>query len=247
MARIFITGSADGLGQLAARELVKQGHQVVVHARNEQRAKEALNHIPGAETALAADLSNIAEIKNLAAGVNALGGFDAIIHNAGVYQVSHTTMLTVNTLAPYILTCLIDPPKRLIYLSSGMHLGGDTTLEGLQNNPPQANYSDSKLHDLILAKAVARKWPNVIANAIDPGWVATKMGGKGAPDNLEKGYQTQIWLAVSNEPNALVTGRYLHHQQEARYQTKAGDVNTQEKFLELCAQISRVSFPANRS
>jgi NAD(P)-dependent dehydrogenase (short-subunit alcohol dehydrogenase family) len=162
MARIFITGSADGLGQLAARQLVQQGHRVVLHARNEQRAKDALQNVSGAETVLAADLSSLDETKKLAAGVNGLGRFDAIIHNAGVYQSSAQT-LNVNTLAPYILTCLIDPPKRLIYLSSGMHLSGDAALKGLINNS-SVSYSDSKLHDLILAKAVARKWNGVYAN-----------------------------------------------------------------------------------
>jgi NAD(P)-dependent dehydrogenase (short-subunit alcohol dehydrogenase family) len=244
MARIFITGSADGLGQLAARQLVQQGHRVVLHARNEKRAKDALRHVPGAETAVAADLSNIEEIKKLAAGVNALGGFDAIIHNAGVYQ-SPAQTLHVNTLAPYILTCLIHPPKRLIYLSSGMQLSGDSTLKGLENNT-NVSYSDSKLHNLILAKAVARKWNGVYANAVDPGWVPTKMGGAGAPDDLELGFQTQVWLAVSSDPKALVTGRYFYHQNEAKYQLKADDPAVQERFLELCAKISGISFPAQR-
>jgi NAD(P)-dependent dehydrogenase (short-subunit alcohol dehydrogenase family) len=245
MARIFITGSADGLGQLAARQLVQQGHRVVLHARNEQRANDASHHIPGAEAALAADLSSMDETKKLAAEVNALGGVDAIIHNAGVYQ-SPAQTLNVNTLAPYILTCLIDPPKRLIYLSSGMHLSGDIALKGLENGS-SVSYSDSKLHDLILAKVVARKWKGVYANAVDPGWVPTKMGGAGAPDDLEQGFQTQVWLAVSNDPEALVTGRYFHHQSKAKYQLKADETDIQERFLELCAKITGVSFPAHRS
>jgi NAD(P)-dependent dehydrogenase (short-subunit alcohol dehydrogenase family) len=253
MARIFITGSADGLGQMAARELVEQGHQVVLHARNEKRAKEALTKVPGAEAALAADLSSMEETKRLAAEVNQFGSFDAIIHNAGVYQVAgHATgaeglplLLAVNTIAPYVLTCMIHPPKRLIYLSSGMHLSGDPSLKGLQGGQPRVNYSDSKLHGLILAKAAARKWAGVYANALDPGWVPTKMGGAGAPDNLEQGFRTQVWLAVSNEPKALVSGHYFHHQREANYLLKVDDVGIQEQFLNLCEQISGVRFPEN--
>lgn len=244
MARIFITGSADGLGQLAAKELVRQGHRVVLHARNEIRAQEALVNVPGAEKALAADLSSIEETKRLASEVNQLGSFDAIIHNAGVYQVPPQTLLAVNTIAPYILTCLVRPPQRLIYLSSGMHLSGDDQLQGLKGG--RISYSDSKLHDLILAKAVARKWEHVYANAVDPGWVPTKMGGKGAPDNLEQGYQTQVWLAVSHDPKALVSGRYFHHKREARYQLSADDRELQDEFLTLCEQISGVPFPGVR-
>jgi NAD(P)-dependent dehydrogenase (short-subunit alcohol dehydrogenase family) len=243
MARIFITGPADGLGQLAASELVKQGHQVVLHARNKQRAQEALAKVPGAETALAADLSNMEEVKQLATKVNNLGSFDAIIHNAGVYQVDAKTILAVNSLAPYILTCLIQPPKRLIYLSSGDHLNGDPALAGLRADPPRARYSDSKLHDLILAKVVAKKWPEVYSNALDPGWVPTKMGGPGAPDDLEQGFQTQVWLAVSNDPKALVSDRYFRHQREARHQLKADDKDVQEQFLSLCEKITGIGFP----
>lgn len=242
MKRILITGSADGLGQLAAIELVKQGHEVVLHARNESRAKEALAKVPGAKTALSADLSDMEQTKRLADDANRFGPFDAIIHNAGVYQKPAQTILTVNTIAPYILTCLIESPERLVYLSSGDHLNGDPALNRLRADPPSARYSDSKLHNLILAKAVARKWPSVFSNAIDPGWVATKMGGPSAPDDLQKGHETQVWLAVSDDPSALVSGKYFHHQREARYQLKADNTAVQEEFLRLCEQISGVTF-----
>ena len=99
MARIFITGSADGLGRLTATALVDQGHEVVLHARNEKRGQEALDKVPGAETVLTADLGDIVETKQLAAKVNALGNFDAVIHNAGVYQTSAEEIFTVNMLA----------------------------------------------------------------------------------------------------------------------------------------------------
>jgi NAD(P)-dependent dehydrogenase (short-subunit alcohol dehydrogenase family) len=243
MARIFITGSADGLGQLAASALIAQGHEVVLHARNEKRSREALDKVPGAETVLTADLSNIEETKQLAAKVNALGDFDAVIHNAGVYRASAEEILTVNTLAPYILTCLIERPRRLIYLSSGMHLDGNAKLESLHTKVSRITYSDSKLHVLMLCFAVARKWPEVYANAVDPGWVPTKMGGASAPDNLQKGYETQVWLAVSADRHAKVSGRYFHHEKEARYNPEADDVELQERFLSSCEEISGVRFP----
>src|SRR5688572_22753043 len=115
MARIFITGSADGLGQLAAKLLVDQGHNVVLHARNTARARHAAEKVKGAEAVLVADLADLEETKSLAAQVNALGKFDAVIHNAGVYQVPNKQIVAVNTLAPYTLTCLINRPKRLVY------------------------------------------------------------------------------------------------------------------------------------
>src|SRR6266550_7532943 len=242
MARVFITGSADGLGQLAAKALIAQGHKVVLHARNEKRGQEALDSVPGAESVVTADLCSIDETKQLASRVNALGKFDAVIHNAGLYQASAEEIFAVTTLAPYILTCLIQRPKRLVYLTSGMHLQGSSKLESFKTDISRITYSDSKLHVLMLCMAVARKWPDVYANAVDPGWVPTKMGGQGAPDDLQKGYETQVWLAVSKDEKAMVSGRYFHHQEESRHNPEADDVQLQERFLSLCKEITGVPF-----
>jgi NAD(P)-dependent dehydrogenase (short-subunit alcohol dehydrogenase family) len=244
MARIFITGSADGLGSLSAKALIEQGHEVVLHARNAERGQVALKKVPGAEGVVTSDLSNIEETKQLAESVNALGGFDAVIHNAGVYQTSAKEIFAVNVLAPYILTCQIYKPKRLIYLSSGMHQGGHSKLDNFKTDISRITYSDSKLHVLMLSMAVARKWPNVYSNAVDPGWVPTKMGGKGAPDDLRKGYETQLMLAIGNDKEAKVSGRYFHHGKERSHNREADDVLLQERFLDLCKEITGVSFPA---
>ena len=242
MARIFITGSADGLGQLAAKSLVAQGHQVVLHARNAERAKLALDSVPGAEHVLIADLSSMEETKKLAAEVNAIGHFDVIIHNAGVYQVAANLTFAVNTMAPYILTALIHRPERMIYLSSEMHMQGNPELVDLAYKIDQTSYSDSKMQVLMLSRAVAHRWPEVFSNAVDPGWVPTKMGGAGAPDNLEEGFQTQEWLEVSDDKEARVSGRYFHHRKEAKYLAAADDIHIQDKLLAICEQLSGVPF-----
>jgi NAD(P)-dependent dehydrogenase (short-subunit alcohol dehydrogenase family) len=243
MARVFITGSADGLGQLAAKSLIKLGHHVVLHARNTSRAKQAMENVPDAETVVTGDLSNIDETRKLAEEVNALGAFDAVIHNAGVYRAQANDIFTVNVLAPYILTFLIQKPKRLIYLSSGMHLHGSSKLDSFKTGTSHISYSDSKLYVVMLSMGIARKWPDVYSNVVDPGWVPTKMGGRGAPDNLEKGYQTQVWLAVSNDEKAKVTGRYFFHQKENHHNHEADNVLLQEKLLSLCKEITAISFP----
>jgi NAD(P)-dependent dehydrogenase (short-subunit alcohol dehydrogenase family) len=232
--KIFITGSAEGLGKLAAKQLVHDGHEVVLHARSESRAREALKQVAGAKDCLVADLTDINQIKILAEKANDLRTFDAIIHNAGVYQVSPQQLLNVNILAPYMLTALMHRPERLIYLSSGMHLSGHSEWK---NNP---SYSDTKLHVLMVAKVLARKWPDVYANAVDPGWVPTKMGGSGAPDDLNKGYETQVWLATSNEGSALVRGQYFFHQKAANYNPAADDIAAQDRLVENCARLTSV-------
>ncbi|HVS91207.1 MAG TPA: SDR family NAD(P)-dependent oxidoreductase [Mucilaginibacter sp.] len=243
MARILITGSADGLGRLAAKALAAQGHRVVLHARNAERSREAMKNVPQAEAVLTADLSDIAETKNLADEANRLGTFDAVIHNAGVYQAAASDILAVNVLAPYILTCRMAKPKRLVYLSSGMHLHGHWKMSDPKTGTGAVSYSDSKLYVLMLAMAAARKWPDVLSNAVDPGWVPTKMGGRGAPDDLQKGYETQVWLAVSDDEKAKVSGRYFFHQKESRHNPQADDSELQERLLRFCEERTGIKFP----
>ena len=253
MARIFITGSADGLGQAAARRLVTLGHEVVLHGRNRDRAQQALRAVPGARTALEGDLASMEQTRELAAQANAAGPFQAVIHNAGVYRPSARRSDTVdglddvfaiNALAPYLLTALIESPQRLIYLTSGLHQGGDADLRAVQSRQARWNgsqaYANSKLFDVVLAFAVARLWPHVLSNAVDPGWVPTKMGGQSATDDLEQGVATQVWLAVSEDPGAKVSGRYFHHMRTRAAHRAASDVNVQDAFLATCEQLTGV-------
>jgi NAD(P)-dependent dehydrogenase (short-subunit alcohol dehydrogenase family) len=255
MAQIFITGSSDGLGLREAQLLVSQGHTVVLHGRNRVRADEALSKVPGALTALVGDLASIAETRSLARQVNELGPFDAVVHNAGVYGESYCSLtvdglpqiFAVNSLAPYVLTCLITKPKRLVYTSSGMHRSGDASLRDItwSSRPCHGSsaYSDSKLHNVILAFAAARRWPDILSNAVDPGWSATKMGGRGAPVSIEEGARTQAWLAVSREKEALVSGKYFSHQKPQNCHPAAADPAVQDKYLSECARLSGVVFP----
>ncbi|MGD0811881.1 MAG: SDR family NAD(P)-dependent oxidoreductase, partial [Acidimicrobiales bacterium] len=205
MARVLITGSSDGLGLMAAEVLAHEGHAVTLHARNAQRAGDARRALPAAEQVVVGDLASIEEARQVAEQANALGRYDTVIHNAGVgYREPRrvetvdglSQVFAVNVLAPYLLTALINRPSRLVYLSSGMHKGGNPDLDDLQWarrswNGAQA-YADSKLFDAVLAFAVARRWAGVLSNALEPGWVPTKMGGPGAPDDLSLAAVTQV-------------------------------------------------------
>lgn len=231
MSRIFITGSADGLGKAAAQTLLAEGHQVVVHARTGQRLDAVQDLLRQGAQSVVGDLSDLQQTLGVAGQVNRLGRMDVVIHNAGVY--SGAQVLPVNVVAPYVLTALITRPDRLVYLSSGMHRGGRADLEGLDwsGRTTTGSYSDSKLLVTALAMAVARLWPDVVSSAVDPGWVPTKMGGPGAPDDLRLGHLTQEWLATSEDPEAQVSGAYWHHQRRIEPHAAARDVAFQDELL----------------
>lgn len=255
MSRVFITGSSDGLGLLAARLLASEGHHVTLHARNDARAADARRALPHAEAVVVGDLASIEQMRRVATQVNALGRYDAVIHNVGVgYREPHietvdslSSVFAVNVLAPYLLTALIAPPRRLVYLSSGMHRGGDARLDDPQWTARRWNgsqaYSDSKLLDVVLAFAVARRWSGVLSNALEPGWVPTKMGGPGAPDDLRLGAITQAWLATSDDPAATVTGQYFRHRKPHGVHPAAHRADLQDALLNYCAGISGTPLP----
>jgi NAD(P)-dependent dehydrogenase (short-subunit alcohol dehydrogenase family) len=255
MSRVFITGSADGLGLMAARLLIPDGHEVFLHARSRARGDEALLRAPGAAGVLVGDLSSIRQTRELADSVNAEGRFDAVIHNAGVgYRERRAEtedglehVFAINVLAPFLLTALVERPDRLIYLSSGMHQSGDPDFADLQWEQRRWSsaqaYADSKLLDAALAFIVAGRWPEVSANAVEPGWVATKMGGPGAPDDMAQAPLTQVWLAVGSE-TANVTGGYFYHRRPRRPAPLAQDKEVHQLLLESCSSLTGVELPA---
>jgi NAD(P)-dependent dehydrogenase (short-subunit alcohol dehydrogenase family) len=243
MARILITGSAEGLGLAAAQTLLEDGHEIVVHARSTHRLAAVRDLLERGAKVVVGDLSDLAQTRDVAAQVNRLGPMDAVIHNAGVISGPH--VLPVNVVAPYLLTALIERPRRLIYLSSSMHRAGRARLNGMDWSGPctTGSYSDSKLFVTTLAIAVARIWPDVLSNSVDPGWVPTKMGGPGAPDDLRLGHVTQEWLATSNDPQALTSGGYWHHQRRAEPAPAVHDQGFQDDLLDALARFTASPVP----
>jgi NAD(P)-dependent dehydrogenase (short-subunit alcohol dehydrogenase family) len=238
MARVFVTGSADGLGRLAALTLLDNGHEVVVHARNSDRTKALRDLADRGAAVVVGNLADLEQTRHLARDVNRLGRLDAVVHNAGVY--TGPQVIPVNIVAPYLLTALIDRPQRLIYLSSGAHRSGRAILDGIDwgGRHGAGSYSDSKLFVTTLAAAVARRWRDVFSNAVDPGWVPTKMGGPGAPDDLRLGHLTQEWLATSDDADARTSGDYWYHQGRIEPHPAVRDLRFQDQLLDELARVT---------
>jgi NAD(P)-dependent dehydrogenase (short-subunit alcohol dehydrogenase family) len=128
-----------------------------------------------------------------------------------------------------------------------MHRGADASLRDITwtERPWQGAeaYAESKLYDVLLAFAVARRWPDVLSNAVEPGWVPTRMGGPGAPDDMDQAHRTQAWLAASNDPAALVSGKYFYHLQQRATDPAAHDPARQEALLAACRRFSGITLP----
>lgn len=255
MALVLVTGSSDGIGRQTAADLIRAGHRVVVHGRNDRRVDEALAALPDAAGAVVGDLASLDQTRALAEAANRHGTFDAVVHNAGlggrpergITPDGLERIFQVNVVAPYLLTALMHRPQRLVYLTSGLESRGEVNLtdvhwERRPWNGMQA-YSDSKLYDVVLAFAVARLWPGTLSNAVDPGWIKTRMGGPNATGELPEGAETQVWLATSDEPAARVTGRYFNRRRERRANPAAHDETVQEGLLSACAAITGTLLP----
>jgi NAD(P)-dependent dehydrogenase (short-subunit alcohol dehydrogenase family) len=235
MSRILVTGSADGLGRAAAQSLLAAGHDVVVHARNAERAARLAPLADRGAAVVVGDFTDRDAVRAVAADVDGAGPLDAVIHNAGVW--SGPAVMPVNIVAPYLLTALLRGPRRLVYVTSGSHYDGRPSLAGVdwQGRRP-GSYADSKLFVTALAAAVSRLRPGVPSNAVDPGWVPTKMGGPHATDDLELGHRTQEWLASSDDPEALTSGGYWYHRRRAEPHRSVHDTRFHHDLLRALAE-----------
>lgn len=257
MSTVLVTGSSDGIGVEVARIIAGQGQRVILHARNEERADGLGSEVglPGAEVVVG-DLASLSSTRELASAVLRLGPPDVVVHNAGWGSKESARPVTgdgleqtlqINALAPYLLTALLPLPERLVFVSSDSITRGKIRLDDLQHEASwtaDAAYADSKLVMTALAFALARRYPQVLSNAVHPGWVRTKMSGDVAPLDVSQGADTPAWLATSTDPEAMVSGRFFHDRRVVRLNPQAYDTDVQDELLLHCAQLCGASLPA---
>jgi NAD(P)-dependent dehydrogenase (short-subunit alcohol dehydrogenase family) len=255
MARIFVTGSTEGVGRNGAAALLAAGHEVILHARNAARIN-AFGELANRARVVTGDLGSLAETRNLADELNAIGPMDAIIHNAGVIDDRRAEspegllrVLVVNAVAPYVLSLLADRPKRLIFTGSSMHRGHSDVLEDLEWKRRRwsgsSAYGESKLLVTALSAGLARRLPAVLCHTVDPGWVPTRMGGRAASDPLDQAHVTQCWLATSDEAAVRESGAYWFHMRRQSPDPKVSDPDFQDEVIARFAALSGVALPDN--
>lgn len=241
MSRVLVTGSNDGIGAEIARILTAQGHDVIRHARNAERA--------GGSRFVVGELSSLRSTRAMAADVLRLGAPDVVVHNAGWGSKDESRPVTedglektfqINALAPLLLTALLPKPRRIVFVSSDSIVRGKIRLDDLQHKQEWSQdsaYADSKLAMTALAFALARRWPDVLSNAVHPGWVSTKMSGYAAPLTVAQGADTPAWLAVSDDPAARVTGTFFQDRKAIEVNPQASDPPVQDALLTRCLEL----------
>lgn len=256
MSRIFVTGSGQGIGAETVRQLLELGHEVVAHARSISRAEEIRAAQPGVAGVAIGDLANMASTRLLAEQANDLGPFDAIIHNAGLGGGSAVREVTgdgferifhTNVVGPFMLTCLMPLAPRMVYLTSGLEADGRTHMGDLQWSQRtwrgMQAYSDTKLHDSMLVFELADRHPEIIVNAVDPGWIKTNMGGPNAPDPIELGAETQVWLVTSDDSVATTSGQYIKRHEVDVPNPEVHNVKLRGDLVAELERLTGLTFP----
>jgi NAD(P)-dependent dehydrogenase (short-subunit alcohol dehydrogenase family) len=232
------------------------GHDVVLHGRNEARAAAALSQLPDAVGTVVGDLASLSGAREVAEAANALGPFDAVIHNAGIGGGVRERTLTgdglelifqTNVVGPYVVTALMPIAPRMVYLTSGLEAQGVWRPDDLQWaarpwDGMQA-YSDSKLHDSMLAIELAARHPEAMVNVVDPGWIKTKLGGPNAWDEVEDGAETQVWLATSDDEAATASGRYVKRREVHEPNPAVRDASARAALVAELERLTGLTLP----
>jgi NAD(P)-dependent dehydrogenase (short-subunit alcohol dehydrogenase family) len=261
----LVTGATDGVGRVVAKELGQQGWRVLVHGRNRDRGEALVREVEqagGKATFLAADLSSLAEVRQLAEGVKkTTDHLELLINNAGIGTTGHTPgrltskdghelRFAVNYLAGFLLTYLLMPllkagkPARIVNVSSAGQQAIDFDDVMLTRRySGAAAYCQSKLAQIMFTVDLAEELKDeaIIANALHPStYMNTTMvrqSGMTPMSKVETGAEAILQLAVSPKLEGK-SGLYFNVMNEARANPQAYDAKARRQLRDLSLQLT---------
>jgi NAD(P)-dependent dehydrogenase (short-subunit alcohol dehydrogenase family) len=272
---VFITGATSGIGTETALSLAKLGATVAFTTRDEwkgETTRQDIVRLSGGNQNIEPYLCDLASFDSMRRCVLAFQAkhdrIHVLINNAGTWERERTlskdgveTTWAVNVLAPFLLSSLLLPalekgaPSRIVNLTSGLHDRGRLDFDDLERARGKFDgsdaYTQSKLAVNLLTFEMARRLAgrNITANAVAPGWVATKLSRNAnafsrAIMNMmaakpSKGALTPVYAASSPELEG-VTGRYLKDSKVAEPSPQSNDDENARKLWELCDARTRL-------
>lgn len=269
---IVITGASDGIGAAAARRLSADGHEVVVVGRSAEKTAAVAR--PLGARHFSADFARLADVRRLAGELReAVPRIDVLVNNAGgifdrreLTEDGHEMTWQVNHLAPFLLTQLLldgllESGAAVVNTSSVAARLGRFRPEDLGDDrrwSPQRAYGDTKLSNILFARALARRHgeQGLAAAAFHPGGVATNFAsststplrflygtrlGRRLMISPERGAETLVWLAEGTPGQDWRSGGYYEKKKPARTNPRAQDDALADALWERSAELVGLS------
>lgn len=260
---MVLTGPTSGIGRAAALALAAAGRHVIAAGRSQDKLKDLLGEIRisgGSAEPVSLDLESMQSVRAAAEVIlSRLDSLGVLINNAGVgggrglTEDGFEMQFGVNHLGHFLLTSLLapvlGPDARVVQLSSEMHRrsGGidfDRVRRRTRSRTGIAEYSTSKLANLLFARELAKRRPALRTYAVHPGLVDTGIFPWFTKPFLsnaltpEEGADTTVWCAT--EPRlADSSGMYWAKRAEREPSTLARDDRLAAELWERSEEWSR--------
>ena len=269
---VVITGATSGIGEVAAVRLAEQGARIVFTARDKARADDTMAKLnranPNADHAFyMADLSALAEMKRVGAELAHEPQIDVLVNNAGaLFNKRQETVdglemtFALNHMSYFVITNMLlgklKAGARIVSVASNAHRGAKLDFDDLQSRRNYVGfpvYSKSKLCNILFNRELAHRiaGSGVTANALHPGFVATRFGDNSGglmrtvlkvakpigAISPEEGAKTIIYLASSREV-AGVSGAYFYECKPATPTAEARSDEDAKRLWEISERIA---------